>query len=130
MKTLVKVWQFTESSMQDAPEAAVVTAENDAYEKLLKVKVGNDNYTSVETQTISSLHTLCKSKEVQTQVRSCASAQTQATRYDLFRHMNHASVLAPSDSTQNIAVTTEVVNGVTVQVRSILSFLFVHLEQG
>jgi hypothetical protein len=77
--------------LQESDAGKRVHDQNAAYAALLKTKIGNDNYVSADAQTMNSLLTLRKAKEVQTQnPNPCTAA--------VVRSVPHTERVPPPDS--------------------------------
>jgi WD40 repeat protein len=61
----------------EGQESSAIGAQNNAYEEMLKRKVGNDAYISVDAQTLNNMRVLRKHKEVQTSHEETIKASTQ-----------------------------------------------------
>jgi WD40 repeat protein len=61
----------------EGEESSVIEAQNNAYEEMLKRKVGNDAYISVDVQTVDNMTVLRKHKEVHTSHEVTANSSAQ-----------------------------------------------------
>lgn len=86
--------------MQETDAGKEVYLDNTAYAALLKKKIGNDNYVAHDTQTIDSLMTLRKTKEVQTQIVARTSVALQTNQYDLW--CSRMSIRCESSSSPSV----------------------------